>query len=145
MSRRYAAHAAMAVAIAMTVASSSVRADDEETPRYVPASRGDRIAATEAVQRWRPLVSQYPWDVELALKVIACESGGDPSVWNRQGSGAHGLFQLLGWEWLAFRLFGVWDVSDPEVNTAIAHIIWRESGGRFGTGMGWAASVGCWG
>jgi len=70
MSRRYAAHAAMAVAIAMTVASSIARADDEETPRYVPASRGDRIAATEAVQRWRPLVSQYPWDVELALKVI---------------------------------------------------------------------------
>lgn len=118
--------------------------EGDDAPRFAPTSRGSRVAATEAVQRWRPLVSQYPWDVEVALRVIACESEGSPTVWNRQGSGAHGLFQLLGWEWLAFRMFGVWSVADPAVNTAVAHVIWRESGGRFDTRMGWAASAGCW-
>jgi hypothetical protein len=119
-----------------------IRAEDgDDAPRFAPSSRGTR----PAVSRWRPLLEQYPdWDVDTGLRVIDCESGGDPAVWNYQGSGAVGLWQLLGWEWLARRLFGSALMTDPWVNTAVAHVIWLESGGRFGTSMGWAASAGCW-
>jgi hypothetical protein len=116
------------------------RADEEEIPRYEPTSRGTR----PAVVQWRPLLEQYDWDVETALRVIDCESGGVPGVWNHQGSGAHGLFQLLGWEWKAYELYGVWSVADPVVNVGVAYWIWAASGGTFGTSMGWRASVGCW-
>lgn len=49
------------------------------------------------VERWRPLVSRYfrPEDVDKALYVISGESGGDPTIRNREGSGATGLFQIM--------------------------------------------------
>lgn len=113
---------------------------EQELPRYQPAARGTR----PAVARWRQLVEQYDWDVDEALRVIDCESGGVPSVWNHQGSGAHGLFQLLGWEWKAYELYGVWSVADPAVNVGVAYWIWSASGGTFGTSMGWRSSARCW-
>lgn len=108
-----------------------------ESVRYQPASRGVR----PAVDRWRDLVAeQEDWDVEQALDVIACESAGDPAA--RNPSGATGLFQLLGWRWLAERLFGTRDLTEPRVNVALAHVLWADSGGTFR--YHWYASRGCW-
>lgn len=118
----------------------------EEPDRYQPSSRGPiRFLETEQVQQWRPLLEQYDWPVETALRVIACESEGKAAVWNREGSGAHGLFQLLGWEAKAFELYGVWSVADPEVNVGVAHYLYRAGGNRFNTRIGWSASAHCWG
>jgi len=53
-----------------------------------------------AVEQWRPLVSQYfPSNrVEEALRILDCESNGDPDAYNPY-SGASGLFQFLGSTW----------------------------------------------
>jgi hypothetical protein len=111
-----------------------------EAERYEPVSRGGRDL--DPVERWRGLVEQYDWDVETALRVIRCESRGDPGVYNAQGSGAVGLFQTLGWQTLAWRLVGTGDLTIPEVNVAVAHFLWRDSGGTFR--FHWYASRRCW-
>jgi hypothetical protein len=129
----------------------AIHAEDGE--RFSPSSRGPRASyETDQVQQWRAAVDAYPWPTETALLVIACESQGDPGVSNRDGSGATGLFQLLGWEWLAARLYGTRDVTIPWVNIAVAYQLWRDAGGTFGwwgaDGRAhghWAASIGCWG
>lgn len=111
----------------------------EPAPEPAPPSPDESAGP---VERWRALVASYPdWDPNVALAVIACESGGDPGAVNRS-SGASGLFQLLGWEWLAEYLggFGA-SVFDPSVNVAAAHWLWAQSGGF---GVHWAASRGCW-
>ncbi len=45
---------------------------------------------------YRPLVAQYPWNVEVALAVMKAESGcrADATHRNSNGSVDHGLFQL---------------------------------------------------
>jgi hypothetical protein len=43
---------------------------------------------------WRDLVCTYGWDCGWALRVIACESGGNPNAYNPAGPYV-GLFQIL--------------------------------------------------
>src|SRR6476469_1147028 len=75
----------VAVAVAAVVLVAPAHADEVE--RFTPSSRGTRPEVT----RWRPLLEEYAdWDVDAGLRVIDCESGGDPAIWNRQGSGAVG-------------------------------------------------------
>jgi hypothetical protein len=108
-----------------------------EADRFEPAARGVR----PSVARWRPLLEAYPWDVDTALRVVDCESGGDPAAVN-PWSGAAGLWQLYGWRGLARRLFGSEDLLDPVLNTAVAFALWEDSGGRFS--WHWYASRRCW-
>ncbi len=116
------------------------QSSDEDVPRYTPASRGTRPAVT----RWRPLLEEYPWDVATALRVLSCESDGDPNARN-PWSGAAGLMQLYGWEAKARELYGPHaSVYDPVVNIGTAYWIWAADGGRFDGTMGWQASAGCW-
>lgn len=63
-----------------------------------------------SVMRWADLISRYGWDLCAALRIIDCESDGDPWVMNAAGSGACGLWQHLPCEGL----------GDPELSTAIA-------------------------
>lgn len=114
------------------------RAAADEPERYEPSSRG-----YDAVERWRPLVSQYGWDADTALAVIRCESGGDPTIPNRQGSGALGLFQIMPrWQYLADLLHGrrVW-FGDPRVNVRTAYELYV----LFDGWSPWWSSRGCWG
>lgn len=115
--------------------SSTVRA--EEPQRFEPSSRSGRAV----VQQWRPALEAYVWPVETALRVIACESLGDPDAVN-PSSGAAGLFQVMPslHRWRVWRLFGEWrSLLDPWVNIAIAFELWDVGGWA-----PWASSRGCW-
>lgn len=96
--------------------------------RYVPTSRG-------ALRGWHAdLVAEHfpPEQVPTALRVMACESKGDPGATGTLGE--RGLFQIRPelWQYLADLLF--WpgaSLYDPEVNVATAAAIWKV--------LGWSA------
>jgi peptidoglycan hydrolase CwlO-like protein len=77
-----------------------------------------------AVEQWRPLVQQFfPSNrVEEALRIIDCESNGDPNAYNPY-SGASGLFQFLPSTWASASPkagYGGHSVFEPEANVASA-------------------------
>lgn len=79
---------------------------------------------TWAVERWRPIVSTYfPDDhVDWALRIIECESHGDPNAKNPRST-ASGLFQHLASLWGDRTAAAGWkgaDVFDPFANVAVA-------------------------
>ena len=78
------------------------------------------------VERWRPVVDMYfPEDrVDWALRIMECESGGDPNAKNPRSS-ASGLFQHLARLWPARAEaagFADSDVFDPFANIAVAAV-----------------------
>lgn len=77
-----------------------------------------------AVEQWRSLVQQFfPSNrVEEALRIIGCESNGDPNAVNPY-SGASGLFQFLPSTWATTAPSAGYpgaSALDPEANTASA-------------------------
>jgi hypothetical protein len=68
--------------------------------RTVPHTHRPRRTYTGGVEQWRPLVERYfrSSDVNTALRIIACESGGNPLAKNRSSSAA-GLWQFLRSTW----------------------------------------------
>jgi hypothetical protein len=99
--------------------------------------------APRPVEEWRSLVSAYfaPEHVDLALKIISCESGGDPNAQN-PSSGAAGLFQHIPRYWDA-RVAGAGmpgaSIFDPIANVAAsAYLAYSDGWGH------WSASAGCW-
>lgn len=109
-----------------------------------PARAPAPAPAPRPVSEWTSLVSAYfaPEDVELALRVISCESGGDPNAQNRR-SGAAGLFQHIPRYWepraAAVGMAGA-SIFDPVANVAAAAWLVATEGWR-----PWAASAHCWG
>lgn len=94
-------------------------------------------------EQWRSLVATYfaPEDVDLALRVIVCESQGDPNAKNPHSS-ASGLFQHLGRFWTERSAAAGWagaDIFDPEANVAVAAWL-RQDGWHH-----WNPSRHCWG
>ena len=76
------------------------------------------------VERWRPVVDMYfPEDrIDWALRIMECESRGDPNAKNPNSS-ASGLFQHLARLWpdrAKAAGFGDEDVFDPFANIAVA-------------------------
>ncbi len=76
------------------------------------------------VEEWRWLVEQYfPAElVDEALRVMKCESNGDPAAYNSR-SGASGLFQFIPntWNWASSKAgWAGASPFDPEANTASA-------------------------
>ncbi len=97
-----------------------------------------------SVEDWRPLVEVFfrPRDVERALAVIRCESGGDPTAANPRSS-ARGLFQILRRYWPRRSVQAGWegaDILDPVANTAVAAWLVYHGGGW----SHWSPSRGCW-
>lgn len=77
------------------------RADSEYQQAVTEAQAAERRRAARAgVASWRPLVQQYfpEFLVEEALRVMACESGGNPDAVHPD-SDATGLFQFLAGTW----------------------------------------------
>jgi len=98
-----------------------------------------------SVEDWRPLVAAFfrPHDVDRALRVIRCESRGDPTAANPRSS-ARGLFQILARYWPARSAKAGWegaDILDPVANTAVAAWLVYEGGGW----AHWNPSRPCWG
>ena len=92
---------------------------------------------------WRALVSAYfaPEHVDLALRIISCESGGDPNAQNPR-SGAAGLFQHIPRYWearVAAAGMPGGSIFDPIANVAAsAYLAYSDGWGH------WSASAGCW-
>ena len=77
-----------------------------------------------AVEQWRPLVTQYfpSHRVEEALRILNCESNGDPDAVNPY-SGASGLFQFLPSTWATTAPKAGWagySPFHPEANVSSA-------------------------
>ncbi len=76
-----------------------------ESPPLAPGRAGTPSREFAAdVERWRSLVALHFPDgwTDWALRIIACESGGNPAAKNRRSS-ATGLFQFLRstWNWVS--------------------------------------------
>lgn len=113
-----------------------------EPPDELPEIPKDVLAELQApewptgpgTEGWRPLVEKYfhPGDVDRALRIIGCESNGDPRARNPY-SGASGLFQHMPRYWperSASAGFGGTSIFDPEANVAAAaHLVYDYPGG----------------
>lgn len=96
-----------------------------------PAPRPARVAPAN-VEQWRPLVEKYfsPADVPWAMRVMACESGGDHLAKNPRSS-ASGLFQHLARYWDDRSAKAGWagaSIWDPEANIAVAAWLYYTGG-----------------
>lgn len=94
--------------------------------------RAAAVDFSPRVERWRPLVEYYfhAEDVEWALRVMRCESRGDPNAANPRSS-ARGLFQHLKRLWPERAVSAGWpgaDILDPEANIAVAAWLLYEGG-----------------
>lgn len=97
------------------------------------------------VEQWRPLVQTYfsPDDVDWAMRVMGCESGGNPDAKNPRST-ASGLFQHLGSLWPGRSSAAGWagsSIFDPTANVAVAAWLVYQGGGK----GHWNASKHCWG
>ncbi len=111
----------------------------------VPETVADLVPESpESVKDWRPLVASFfePRHVSRALRIIWCESKGDPNAENPTST-ASGLFQHLGSLWeerTAEAAMEGADIFDPVANTAMAAWLVYEAGGW----SHWNASRSCW-
>lgn len=95
-------------------------------------SHPPRRTWTGTVEQWRPLVEKYfqPDAVPWAMRVMACESGGDPFAKNPNSS-ASGLFQHLARYWPDRSSAAGWggaDIFDGEANIAVAAWLFATGG-----------------
>ena len=102
------------------------RREEAERRRREAEERATRIGwkPGAGVEPWRPLVQKhFPAEmVDGALRVMHCESRGDPLVVNRY-SAASGLFQHLPYYWPSRATRAGWDgadIFDPEANIAVS-------------------------
>ncbi len=114
-------------------------------PRYfglpVPPTHPARSSSpartySAGVEQWRPLVAAYfrPGDVDRALRIMRCESGGDPNIMHdfSNPASASGLFQHLGKYWdrrSAAAGYGGVSIFDPTANVATAAWLRDQRGG----------------
>lgn len=88
------------------------------------------------VEQWRGLVTQFfpASEIETAMRVMECESRGDPYAYNR--SSASGLFQLVS-HWYSGRSeYPAFDPFDPVENIKAA--AWLQSEVGWALPAGWA-------
>ncbi len=107
-------------------------------PRYfgrpIPHTHTRRASPVGGgVEQWRSLVAAYfrPADVDKALRIMACESGGNPNAANSRSS-ARGLMQHLGKYWVrrsAAAGFAGISIFDPTANVATAAWLRDQPGG----------------
>lgn len=114
------------------MASFLARALDLEPPAElpeIPAQVLEEVNEPEwptgpGAEGWRPLVEEYfpASEVDRAIRIIACESNGNPRARNSR-SGASGLFQHMPGDWskrASAAGFPGASIYDPEANVAAA-------------------------
>lgn len=110
-----------------------------------PIGPHDLIPADpKGVDAWRPLIEYFfeADDVDRAMRVLECESRGDPLAKNPTST-ASGLFQHLASLWEERSVLAGWegsDVFDPVANVAVAAWLVYEYGGW----SHWNPTRGCW-
>jgi len=79
------------------------------------------------VEQWRGLVAAFfPLEeVDRALRIMACESGGNPNAYNP--SGASGLMQVLA-SWADNFGYVPADLFNPAINLQVARYLWDDGG-----------------
>lgn len=79
------------------------------------------------VEQWRSLVAAYfPADqIDRALRIMACESGGNPNAYNP--SGASGLMQVLA-SWADNFGYTPSQLFDPDINLYVASLLYQDGG-----------------
>ena len=106
-----------------------------DCPPPPPHTHPIRVLTYSAgVEQWRPLVAQYfrADDVNIALRIMRCESGGNPDALGKDKDS--GLFQHLQRYWVERSSAAGWagaSIWDPEANVAVAAWL-RDSPGRWG-------------
>jgi hypothetical protein len=68
------------------------------------------------------LLSQYGWPLDEALRVVACESGGNPNATNGTSLG---LFQINA-PYHTDKFSPGESLYDPVVNVRVAYTIWKD-------------------
>ncbi len=108
----------------------------DECPPPRTRSQPARRTYSGGVEQWRNLVATYfrPSDVDRALRIMACESGGDPNIMHdfSNPASASGLFQHLGKYWAARSAaagYGGVSIFDPTANVAVAAWLRDQPGG----------------
>jgi transglycosylase-like protein with SLT domain len=85
----------------------------------------NRPPPSAGVEQWRTLVAAYfpPDHVDRMLRIMDCESGGNPWAKNPHSS-ATGLFQIMA----SWQKSWPGDYTDPWTNVAVAYQIWLTQG-----------------
>lgn len=97
-----------------------------EAKRVLSATKSYSATYGSSVGRWTRLARRtgWPWpQFPTLMYVIERESGGNPSVFNYQGSGAAGLLQLA-----PCHYSGRFDPTDPRANLSYGLKLFRGSG-----------------
>ncbi len=100
----------------------------ENHPELPPPAR----TYSDQVEQWRPLVGSHfaADDIPWAMRVMNCESKGDPRARNPRSS-ASGLFQHLARYWAERSGKAGWegaDIFDPTANVAVAAWLFYSGG-----------------
>lgn len=82
-------------------------------PKPAP-QRAANTSKKAGVEQWRGLVGQYDWPVDIALAIMACESGGNPTA--SSPTDDHGLMQIHN----GLSLYGA-AIYDPAFNIKVAY------------------------
>lgn len=107
-----------------TTTTSGASSPTTTSPPNTTTTGGQTWTHPPSVERWRPLVARYfpAHRVEEALRIMDCESNGDPDAYNPY-SGASGLFQFLPSTWATTAPKAGWSghsVFEPEPNVSSA-------------------------
>lgn len=96
----------------------------EKQKQSVALVQNQRPRPSGNCEQWRPLISQYSWNVDTMVAICNAESGGNPNAANwtdshRTCKGSFGLFQIACMDGIVF---------DPVKNIQIAYRKYSSSG-----------------
>lgn len=83
---------------------------------------------TGGCNKYRHIIEQYDWNVDVAMEVCRLESQGIATASNWQDShatcnGSHGLFQMA-----CIHGYTVEQLYDPSINIRAAYKLWKANG-----------------
>lgn len=100
----------------------------DETPTPVDTAVVEKVTGCE---QYRPIVSQYSWNADIAMAIMQAESGCNPSAYNgtnnADGSDDAGLFQINSIH-VKSGLIADEARYDPDKNIEAAHSVYLGSG-----------------
>ena len=80
------------------------------------------------VEQWRPAIAAYDWNVEIMLRIMSCESGGNPNAVSHTDD--HGLLQIHWPIWGPAFGYTRAQLHDPATNIDVAYRVYKAQGYR---------------